>query len=172
MVNDFSSYEINNDLFTTWSIFRKIHIILPEKCTAEQLTALPNAWINIIPYREVGLMTAKYLEKEWNMPYVSTIPLGLVETGKWIKNIEQTLNNLNSKTQSSAKINFTNFIQRQTFFISQAAWFSRSIDCQNLTGKRSVVFGDATHASTITKVLTREMGIFVACAGTYCIHDN
>jgi len=150
----------------------KIHIILPEKCTAEQLTALPNAWINIIPYREVGLMTAKYLEKEWNMPYVSTIPLGLVETGKWIKNIEQTLNNLNSKTQSSVKINFTNFIQRQTFFISQAAWFSRSIDCQNLTGKRSVVFGDATHASTITKVLTREMGIFVACAGTYCIHDN
>lgn len=147
----------------------QINVILPEKCTVEQLKTLPKAWFNIVPYREVGLMTAKYLEKNWDMPYVSTIPLGLVETGKWVKNIESVLNN---SPFCKEKVNFTSFVQKQTFFISQAAWFSRSIDCQNLTGKRAVVFGDATHASTITKVLAREMGIFVACAGTYCIHDN
>ena len=147
----------------------KINVILPEKCTVEQLKTLPKAWFNIVPYREVGLMTAKYLERNWNMPYVSTIPLGLVETGKWVKNIESLLN---TSSLCKSKVNFTSFVQKQTFFISQAAWFSRSIDCQNLTGKRAVVFGDATHASTITKVLAREMGIFVACSGTYCIHDN
>ncbi|MHC5732324.1 MAG: nitrogenase component 1, partial [Nostoc sp.] len=51
------------------------------------------------------------------------------------------------------------------------AWFSRSIDCQNLTGKKAVVFGDATHAASMTKILAREMGIRVSCAGTYCKHD-
>ena len=55
--------------------------------------------------------------------------------------------------------------------MSQAAWFSRSIDCQNLTGKRAVVFGDATHAACMTKILACEMGIQVLCAGTYCKHD-
>ena len=35
-----------------------------------------------------------------------------------------------------------------------------------------VVFGDATHAASITKILVREMGIQVVCAGTYCKHDG
>ena len=56
--------------------------------------------------------------------------------------------------------------------MSQSAWFSRSIDCQNLTGKRAVVFGDATHAACITKILSREMGIHVSWAGTYCKYDS
>ena len=43
--------------------------------------------------------------------------------------------------------------------------------CQNLTGKRAVVFGDATHAAGMTRVLAREMGVNVLCAGTYCTHD-
>ena len=64
-----------------------------------------------------------------------------------------------------------NYIDQQTRFVSQAAWFSRSIDCQNLTGKKAIVFGDATHAASMTKILTREMGIKVSCAGTYCKHD-
>ena len=55
--------------------------------------------------------------------------------------------------------------------MSQAAWFSRSIDCQNLTGKKAIIFGDATHAASMTKILAREMGIRVSCAGTYCKHD-
>jgi light-independent protochlorophyllide reductase subunit B len=63
------------------------------------------------------------------------------------------------------------YIQKQTLYVSQAAWFSRSIDCQNLTGKRAVVFGDATHSACMTKILTCEMGIQVVCAGTYCKHD-
>jgi light-independent protochlorophyllide reductase subunit B len=63
------------------------------------------------------------------------------------------------------------YIDQQTRFVSQAAWFSRSIDCQNLTGKKAVVFGDGTHAASMTKILAREMGIRVSCAGTYCRQD-
>ena len=44
------------------------------------LQNLPKAWFNIVPYREVGLMTANYLEKEFDMPYVTTTPMGIVDT--------------------------------------------------------------------------------------------
>jgi light-independent protochlorophyllide reductase subunit B len=68
--------------------------------------------------------------------------------------------------------NFEEYIDIQTRFISQSAWFSRSIDCQNLTGKKAVVFGDSTHAAAMTKILTKEMGIKVVWAGTYCKYDK
>ena len=80
--------------------------------------------------------------------------------------------NENEKEYKILKANVVeNYIDKQAHFVSQAAWFSRSIDCQNLTGKKTVVFGDATHAASMTKILVREMGINVICAGTYCKHD-
>eukprot|EP01018_Ginkgo_biloba_P000509 Gb_14516 [translate_table: standard] len=42
---------------------------------------------------------------------------------------------------------------------------------ENLTGKETVVFGDATHAASITKIPAREMGIRVSYTGTYCEND-
>jgi light-independent protochlorophyllide reductase subunit B len=69
-------------------------------------------------------------------------------------------------------VNYDDYINEQTLHVSQAAWFSRSIDCQNLTGKKAVVYGDSTHAAAITKVLAREMGIHVVLAGTFCKNDE
>nr|YP_009185185.1 ChlB subunit of protochlorophyllide reductase [Bracteacoccus giganteus]ALO63494.1 ChlB subunit of protochlorophyllide reductase [Bracteacoccus giganteus] len=175
----------------------EINEIVPEGGTVSSLKNLPKAWFNIVAYREVGLMTAVYLEKEFGMPYVSTTPMGIVDTANFIREIETILkiacamkknslrdddtSMLTSSTHSADAasvqaehthfFDFENYIDQQTRFISQAAWFSRSIDCQNLTGKRVVVFGDATHAASMTKILSREMGIRVACAGTYCKHD-
>ena len=142
----------------------KVNEILPEGGLVKNIKKLPQAWFNIVPYREVGLMTAIYLEKEFNMPYVSTTPMGIVDTAQFLREINEIL-------KPNSTINFEDYIDKQTRFISQAAWFSRSIDCQNLTGKKAVVFGDATHAASITKILAREMGIRVVCSGTYCKHD-
>ena len=142
----------------------QINEVIPEGGLVENIKKLPKAWFNIIPYREVGLMTAIYLEQELKIPYISTTPMGLVETAQFIREIASIL-------QNNSSINFENYVDNQTRFVSQAAWFSRSIDCQNLTGKKAVVFGDATHAASITKILSREMGIKVCCAGTYCKHD-
>ena len=124
-----------------------------------------------MPYREVGLMAATYLEKEFGMPYVATTPMGLLNTANFISEIETILTKIAKDELKESPVNFQNYIDQQTRFVSQAAWFSRSIDCQNLTGKRVVVFGDATHAAAMTQILSREMGIRVACAGTYCKHD-
>ena len=195
-----------------------INEVIPEGGSVKDLKNLPKAWFNVVPYREVGLMAANFLEKECGMPYISTTPMGLVDTADFIREISQIIKrhqdlisstcpgdhpgksrlfhetvsrgkNVKGKEQSvevatsnahltreqnkSSTLTcfFEDYIDQQTRFVSQAAWFSRSIDCQNLTGKKAIVFGDATHAASITKILAREMGIRVSCAGTYCKHD-
>lgn len=144
-----------------------VNEILPEGGSVTNIKNLPNAWFNLIPYREVGLMAANYLKNEFDMPYVAITPMGLLDTGNCIREIVSVVKNYDS----SYTFDFESYIDTQTRFISQAAWFSRSIDCQNLTGKKAVVFGDATHAASMTKILAREMGIRVSCTGTYCKHD-
>ena len=111
-------------------------------------------------------MAAEYLQNEFGTPYITTSPIGVIETARFIRELESILNN------NGHNVSFESYIHQQTKFVSQSSWFSRSIDCQNLTGKRAVVFGDATHAAAITKILSREMGIHVSWAGTYCKNDE
>ena len=143
-----------------------INIIVPDSCSVQELRNLPKAWINIVPYREVGLMAAKYLKKEFNMPYIDIAPIGTLQIASFIRKLQELLEEQNHACS------YENYITLQTKFRSQSAWFSKSIDCQNLTGKKAVVFGDATHAAAITKILSQEMGIHVAWAGTYCKYDE
>lgn len=167
----------------------EINEIIPEGGNVTNLRNLPKAHFNIVPYREVGLMTAMFLKNEFEMPYISTTPMGILNTAQFIHDIENILklkitnDSLNAQSNdkkmnfsfseqaSILEENFQKYIHEQSSFVSQAAWFSRSIDCQNLTGKRAVVFGDATHAACMTKILSCEMGIKVVCSGTYCKHD-
>jgi light-independent protochlorophyllide reductase subunit B len=143
-----------------------INLIIPENAETKELKNLPKAWFNIIPYREVGLKTANYLKEKFNQPYIDTCPLGIIQIAKFIREIETIL------LKFGLEQNFENYIDKQTRFLSQAAWFAQSIDCQNLLEKKAVVFGDATHAANITKILVNEMGIKVAWAGTYCKHEE
>jgi light-independent protochlorophyllide reductase subunit B len=143
----------------------EVNTIIPEGATVHELKKLPQAWFNLVPYRELGLATANYLLSQFGTPYVDITPIGVVETARCIRKIQQVIND------QGADVNYEEFINEQTLYVSQAAWFSRSIDCQNLTGKKAVVFGDNTHAAGITKILAREMGIHVVWAGTYCKYD-
>jgi light-independent protochlorophyllide reductase subunit B len=159
-----------HDMSELKKIFRDLNIdlnlVIPGGASVNELKDLPRAWFNIVPYRETGLMAAEYLKREFKIPYVSTSPIGIIETASFIREIQSILN------LQGCEVSFEDYIHQQTKFISQSAWFSRSIDCQNLTGKRAVVFGDSTHAAAITKVLCREMGIHVSWAGTYCKNDE
>ena len=153
-----------------------VNEVIPENASVQNLKNLSKAWFNFVPYREVGLITANFLEKEFGMPYVSLTPMGIVDTANCIREIQSILEKnafrLGVRYETSSDFDYEEYISEQTRFVSQAAWFSRSIDCQNLTGKKAIVFGDATHAASMTKILTREMGVRVACAGTYCKHDG
>ncbi len=142
-----------------------VNAVIPDGASVHELKHLPQAWFNLVPYRELGRMTATYLEAEFGQPFVEITPMGVVETARCLRAIQTILN------ANGAPTNYEDYIQEQTLRGSQAAWFSRSIDCQNLTGKKAVVYGDATHAAAITKILSREMGIHVAWAGTFCKYD-
>ena len=143
----------------------EVNAVIPEGASVHELKNLPRAWFNLVPYRELGLMTANYLKAEFGTPFVDITPMGVVETARCIRAIQFVIN------EQGAEQDYEPFIDEQTRFVSQAAWFSRSIDCQNLTGKKAVVFGDSTHAAAMTRILTREMGIHVVLAGTYCKYD-
>lgn len=142
-----------------------VNAVIPDGASVHELKNLPRAWFNLVPYRELGVMTAEYLKQEFGTPSVEITPMGVVETARCIRMIQKVLN------EQGANVDYDSFIDQQTRFVSQAAWFSRSIDCQNLTGKKAVVFGDNTHAAAMTKILSREMGIQVVLAGTYCKYD-
>ncbi|ELS02782.1 ferredoxin protochlorophyllide reductase subunit B [Xenococcus sp. PCC 7305] len=144
----------------------EVNAVIPDKASVHDLKNLSRAWFNLVPYRELGPMTAEYLAKEFEMPYVDITPMGVVETARCIRKIQEVLN------AQGANVDYEDYIENQTLHVSQAAWFSRSIDCQNLTGKKAVVFGDSTHAAAMTKILAREMGIHVVLAGTYCKYDK
>ncbi|MGK7891870.1 MAG: ferredoxin:protochlorophyllide reductase (ATP-dependent) subunit B [Leptolyngbyaceae cyanobacterium] len=143
----------------------EVNAVIPEGASVHELKNLSRAWFNLVPYRELGMMTANYLKEQFEMPMVDITPMGVVETARCIRAIQTVING------QGAAVDYDSFIDEQTLFVSQAAWFSRSIDCQNLTGKKAVVFGDNTHAAAMTKILTREMGIHVVLAGTYCEYD-
>ncbi|BAY21271.1 light-independent protochlorophyllide reductase subunit B [Calothrix sp. NIES-2100] len=143
----------------------EVNTVIPEGASVNELKKMPQAWFNLVPYRELGLTTARYLEEQFGIPYVDITPMGVVETARCIRKIQQVIN------AQGADVEYEDFINEQTLYVSQAAWFSRSIDCQNLTGKKAVVFGDNTHAAALTKILSREMGIHVVWAGTYCKYD-
>lgn len=159
-------FHVSHDIAELKRLFKDLGItinaIIPEGSSVTDLKSLPQAWFNIVPYREVGLLTAEYLKNNYSMPFVSTTPIGIVETAKFIREIEAILK------EKGFNQNFEKYIDIQTRFVSQSAWFSRSIDCQNLSGKTAVVFGDATHAAAMTKILSQEMGVKVLVAGTYC----
>ncbi|MBE9077405.1 ferredoxin:protochlorophyllide reductase (ATP-dependent) subunit B [Romeria aff. gracilis LEGE 07310] len=144
----------------------QVNQVMPEGASVKNLKNLTRAWFNLVPYREIGPLTAQYLQSEFDMPYVDITPMGIIDTARCIRAIQKVLN------QQGASADYEQYIDNQTQFVSQAAWFSRSIDCQNLTGKRAVVFGDSTHAAAITKILAREMGIKVVLAGSYCKYDT
>ena len=164
------AFHNNHDMLELKKLLKElgidVNLLLPKDCSVHEIQNIPKAWINIVPYREIGLSTAKWLEEQFSMPYISTAPIGICEIAKFIKELEINLNQLNHN------VDFTNYIDNQTRFISQSAWFSKSIDCQNLTGKRVVIFGDATHAAALTKILAKEMGIKVLWSGTYCLNEK
>ena len=76
----------------------EINEVIPEGGSVPDLQNLPKAWFNLVPYREIGLMTANYLKNEFNMPYISTTPMGVVDTANCIREIQKILDNLNNYT--------------------------------------------------------------------------
>ncbi len=144
----------------------QINLVVPGNLAVTDLTKMSNASLNIVLYREIGLLAAEWLQAETGIPYISISPIGISNLADWIAELEQQLKKLNYD------VDFQGYIGKQTKFQSQAAWFARSIDCQNLTGKKAFVFADSSHASAFARVLHSELDVRVLVCGTYCQHDH
>jgi light-independent protochlorophyllide reductase subunit B len=143
----------------------EVNLVMPDGASVHEIQNMSRAWFNLVPFREVG-RHGGIPQGRIRHALCGYHPHGHCGNGPLHSRHPEVLN------QQGAAVDYEAFIDEQTRFVSQAAWFSRSIDCQNLTGKKAVVFGDSTHAAAITKILAREMGIHVVLAGTYCKYDE
>nr|YP_009584169.1 protochlorophyllide reductase ChlB subunit [Selaginella uncinata]QBL07868.1 protochlorophyllide reductase ChlB subunit [Selaginella uncinata] len=148
----------------------RTHQIIPEGGFVGNLHNPPKARFNPVPHREVGLMTAVYSDEESGMPCVSTTPAGIVDTAECIRQTQERVGK-RAPALPEEEVDHEPYIDRQTRSVSQAARSSRSTDRQNSTGKRAVIPGDATHATAMTKIPSREMGTRACRAGTHRKHD-
>ncbi len=143
-----------------------INLVIPGDMDVKKLSELTKADLNIVLYREVGLLTAEWLCDELKIPYIAIPPIGISNLADWLQELETKLTRLGYNTS------FQEYRQSQTKFQSQAAWFARSIDCQNLKGKKAFVFADSSHSASISRILHEELGVTVVLSGTYCQHDR
>ena len=82
----------------------QINQVIPEGGSIKKLKSLGKAWFNIVPYREVGLMAAHYLEKEFDMPFVSITPMGVIDTATFVRQVANIVNISATKISSSSNL--------------------------------------------------------------------
>ena len=86
----------------------EVNQLIPEGASVSELKNLSRAWFHLVPYREVGLMAALYLEKEFGIPYVNTIPMGVMGMARCIRQIQKVLND------QGADVDYEDYIENQT----------------------------------------------------------
>ena len=114
-------------------------------------------------YPEVAETTARWLQKSFGMPTVRTVPIGVLATREFLREVGTV-----------AGIDVSAVLERERAGEAQASasrsllpWYSRSVDSTYLTGKRVFVFGDATHVLAAARIAKDELGFTVVGIGTY-----
>jgi len=131
----------------------EINVVAPLTATPDDIARLADADFNVVLYPEIAQLSAQWLQRTFQQPFTKTIPIGHNATCAFIREVAQLAGFDPEATLSKA--------------VSRAAWYSRSVDSNYLTGKRVFVFGDATHAVAAAKVAAQEMGFTVVGIGTY-----
>jgi light-independent protochlorophyllide reductase subunit B len=130
-----------------------VRVVAPLGATVEDLARLPDAAFNIVLYPEIGDTTARYLKKTFGMPFVSTVPIGVGATRKFLGEVLALAGLASDAVVGEAE--------------DRATWYARSVDSNYLTNKRVFIFGDATHAIAAARIASRELGFKVCGLGTY-----
>lgn len=130
-----------------------IGVVAPWNATPADIARLPEADFNIVLYPEIALTTAQWLQRNFNQPYTSTVPIGAAATRQFIEEVAK----LAGIDLASAEVNAE----------QRSSWYARSVDSTYLTDKRVFVFGDATHAIAAARVATKELGFRLVGLGSY-----
>nr|AUG32866.1 light-independent protochlorophyllide reductase subunit B [Paulinella longichromatophora] len=132
----------------------EVNVAAPLGARPADLMRLPLGDLNVCLYPEVAAPLCSWLERNFGMSTVRTIPIGIGATQAFIEEVCTLLD---------LKLSLVNNTQQS----SRMPWYSQSVDSTYLTGKRVFIFGDATHAIAAAQVASKELGFQVVGLGTY-----
>ncbi len=151
----------------------RVNAVAPLGASLDDLRQLPAAWVNIAPYRELGLNAAQHLEREFGTPTLYEAPIGVQPTLRWLRHLVETLNEVATRNGKPLieMPPLTAFSLDGMSAPSGVPWFARTADMESFSSKRAFVFGDATHTVGMVKFLRDELAMPIAGAGTYLDHQ-
>ena len=130
-----------------------VHVTAPLGATPEAIRRIPAADFNVCLYPEIARTACRWLERRFGQPMVSTVPIGVGATRDFAAEVG-ALAGLEVDPEALAAT-------------SRFGWYSRSVDSTYFTGKRVVIFADATHALAAARIARDELGFDVVGLGTY-----
>ena len=166
-------FHLRSDLTSLRRILKtlgvEVNVVAPWGAGLEDLRNLPAAWLNVVPYHEMGRGAAHVLREKYGMPSVQGTPLGVQPTLAWIGELIEKLNVIAAEKGKPAieMPPLTEFSLDGLSAPSGVPWFARTADMESFSGKRAFVFGDATHTAGMVRFLKDELGMQIIGAGTY-----
>merc|ERR1711981_1449185 len=131
-----------------------VNVVAPLGASPADILRIPNADVNVCLYPEIAESTCIWLERNLNIPFTTTVPLGVGATRDFLKELHEVLG-----MEIPQSVNESNN--------SKLTWYSNSVDSNYLTGKRVFIFGDGTHALAAARIANEELGFKVVGLGTY-----
>jgi light-independent protochlorophyllide reductase subunit B len=129
-----------------------VHVVAPLNASVEQIRQLAQADFNVVLYPEIGMTTATWLQRQFDMPFTKTIPIGVGATRDFVAEVA-ALAGIEVPAELEAH--------------ARSVWYAKSVDSTYLTGKRVYLFGDASHVVAAARFAHQEMGFEVVGMGTY-----
>ena len=166
-------FHLRSDLASLRRILKtlgvEVNVVAPWGAGLEDIRNLPAAWLNVVPYHEMGPGAAHYLREKFGMPSIQGTPLGVQPTLDWIAGLLEKLNVIAEEKGLPAleMPPLTDFSLDGLSAPSGVPWFARTADMESFSGKRAFVFGDASHTVGMVKLLKDELGMQIIGAGTY-----
>ncbi len=147
----------------------EVNVVAPWGAGIGDLRKLPAAWLNIAPFREIGLQASDYLKSQFGMYAVTDAPIGVQATMRWLQEIVGEVNRIAAERGVApiAMPELREFSLDGVSAPSGVPWFARTADMESFSNKRAFVFGDATQVVGVVKFLKDELGMQIIGAGTY-----
>ena len=142
-----------SQLLTSYGI--DVAVVAPLGARPADLMRIPSADANLNLYPEVSGTVCSWLERQFGMPAVNTVPIGIGATVAFLRELHSVLGMELPDALGDAEHR------------SRLPWYSRSVDSTYLTGKRVFIFGDASHAIAAARIASQELGFEVVGLGSY-----
>jgi light-independent protochlorophyllide reductase subunit B len=139
-----------------------VAVVAPLGARPADLQRIPTADANVCLYPELAGTLCSWLERQFGMACVRTVPIGIGATVTFLREVHSVLD-LELPAELQPGVDGICEAERR----SRLPWYSRSVDSTYLTGKRVFVFGDATHAIAAARIASRELGFQVVGLGSY-----